>query len=75
MTLEVYVRLLDESVDVWRPVPATPSKKSDWFVLGTPHDYSPKTENLEFKLGTEVRCERRKLEDREQLVAVEAFQR
>lgn len=43
----VYVRLLDEGTDVWRPAPAAPQADGT-FEIEAPDDYDPKTENWEF---------------------------
>ena len=64
----VYVALLDEAVDVWRPVPAA-HIRDDIFQLSS--DPVPEAEEWEFEPGTLVRCEWRPLSDGEALVAVE----
>jgi hypothetical protein len=51
----VYVRLLDEGTDVWRPVPAT-SLPDGTFELGEPEGYDPDTEVWEFPPHARVRC-------------------
>jgi hypothetical protein len=55
----VYVRLLDEGTDVWRPTPAIPQADGS-FTIGEPEDYDPETESWEFPPQTRVRCVRRK---------------
>ena len=66
----VYVRLLDEGTDVWRPVGATPLPDGT-FRLQEPDDYDPNVERWEFPPSTKVRCVTRKFTDgREGLVAV-----
>jgi hypothetical protein len=52
---EVYVRLLDEGVDVWRPVRATKLSNGS-FRLGRPDEYDPQTEAWEFPPNAIVRC-------------------
>ena len=49
--LQVFVRLLDEGVDVWRPTGATVS--GDGYLLEGP---VPEGERWEFQPGTLVRC-------------------
>lgn len=54
----IFVRLLDEGVDVWRPVPATALGNGQYRLLQT-DDYDPETENWEFLPGVTVTCELR----------------
>jgi hypothetical protein len=65
----VYVRLLDEGTDVWRPVAA--SVLSDGvFQLAAP-DYDPETENWEFPPTAKVTCAAREFADgKERLVVI-----
>jgi len=66
----VYVRLLDEGTDVWRPVSATPLPDGTFRLL-EPTGYDPITETWEFPPSTKVRCVTRKFTDGgEGLVAV-----
>ena len=66
----VYVRLLDEGTNVWRPVPAVPQADGS-FRLDEPDDYDPQTESWEFPPHTKVTCARRRFADGEEpLVAV-----
>jgi hypothetical protein len=66
----VYVRLLDEGTDVWRPVRAT-ALPDGTFRLLEPDGYDPIAEKWEFPLLTKVRCASRKFTDGgEGLVAV-----
>ena len=70
LDIEVYVRLLDEGVDVWRPVPAKP-QAAGTFRLSRPEWYDPETETWEFLPETLVRCERKLFADgKRALVAV-----
>ena len=66
----VYVRLLDEGTDVWRPVRAT-ALPDGTFRLLEPNGYNPNAETWEFLPSTKVRCVTRKFTDGdESLVAV-----
>ena len=63
----IYVALLNEDVDVWRPVEA--EREGDFFrIIGA----MPETEEWSFRSGALVRCEARELSDGLALVAVEA---
>lgn len=66
-TQTVYVELLGEGVDVWRPVEAE-AETDDIFRL--PHP-APEGEAWRFPPGSRVRCESRQLSDRQALVATE----
>ena len=66
----VYVRLLDEGTDVWRPARAT-ALPDGTFRLLQPNGYDPKAERWEFPPSTKVRCVMKKFMDGdESLVAV-----
>jgi hypothetical protein len=66
----VYVRLLDEGPDVWRPVRAT-ALPDGTFRLLEPNGHDPKAETWEFPPLMKVRCVKRKFMDGgEGLVAV-----
>jgi len=66
----VYVRLLDEGTDVWRPVGAT-ALPDGTFRLLEPDGYDPNAETWEFPPLTKVCCVTRKFADGgEGLVAV-----
>jgi hypothetical protein len=67
-TATVYVPLLGEGVDVWRPVTATLDRDGAYRLP----DREPDGEAWVFSPGTLVRCERRKLADGDELVAVAA---
>ena len=58
----VYVRLLDEGTDVWRPVRAT-ALPDGTFQLLEPSGYDPNAERWEFPPSTKVRCIARKFTD------------
>jgi hypothetical protein len=64
-TRTVYVELVDEGVNVWRPVEAV--EDGDGFVLPMS---APDGERWRFPPGSRVRCELRELSDGEALVAV-----
>jgi hypothetical protein len=58
-TRRVYVALLDEGVECWRPVDAT-HVHDDEYVLGGP---VPDDEVWEFQPGEMVRCRERRFSD------------
>jgi hypothetical protein len=69
MARRIYVRLLDEGPDVWRPVEARDLGGGLFEILGS----QPSGQNWEFPPGAFVRCARRKFEgkqEREELVAI-----
>ncbi|HEY1300601.1 MAG TPA: hypothetical protein VGF07_08885, partial [Stellaceae bacterium] len=55
----VYVRLLEEGTDVWRPVRATALSDGTFRLLKT-NSYDPNAEKWEFPPSTTVRCVTRK---------------
>lgn len=55
-TTEIYVRLVDEAVDVWRPIRAQVLGDGLYLVPTAPSD-----ERWEFAPGTRVRCVLRSL--------------
>ena len=66
----VYVRLLDEGTDVWRPARAT-ALPDRTFRLLEPEGYNPNAERWEFPPSTKVRCVTRTFTDGDEgLVAV-----
>ena len=66
----VYVRLLDEGTDVWRPVRAT-ALPDGTFRLLEPNGYDPDSETWEFPPLTKVVCATNKFADGDEgLVAV-----
>ena len=69
-SITIYVRLLDEGTDVWRPTLATVCGDGVFRSLATPN-YNPEDESWEFLPGERVRCEKRKLSGGECIVAVE----
>ena len=56
-TATIHIALLDEGVEVWRPVDAEPMGSDIYLVLGP----VPGDEEWEFAPGTLVRCEMRRL--------------
>ena len=68
MVSKIYVYLLDEGTDVWRPVDAEALGENVYKIVGSPRD---DTENWEFPTGSVVRVEPRELSGGEALVAVE----
>ena len=68
-TETIYVALIDEGVEVWRPVLAA-RRAEDLFEIISKND-SPETEVWEFAAGSLVRCETKQLYDGPCLVAVE----
>lgn len=54
ISAEVFVRLLDEIVDVWRPVTAERIASDRFRILEQPYDRG--TERWEFEPGEEVIC-------------------
>ncbi len=68
-TKEVYVALLDEGVNVWRPALALPVDETT-YVLLRPDDYDPDDETWEFPPGSIVACETRRVRDGEIFAAV-----
>jgi hypothetical protein len=68
-TITVYVRLLDEGTDVFRPTLA--DRTSDgFFKLKPAEGYDSEDEHWEFLPGQIVKCEAMKLHGGERLVAV-----
>ncbi len=67
----IYIRLLDEDTEVFRPTLAEPLGQDAFRVLPT-SNYDPQDEKWEFVPGSVVECEKRKLDGEEILVAVKA---
>jgi len=67
----VYVKLLNEGIDVWRPVPAEDLAQRRYRLLPT-DNYDPDDEIWEFLPGTIAICEPRQLSDGICLVAIRA---
>lgn len=68
MTATVYVKLLDEGTDVWRPVVAEKVAEGLFRLVGKRDDSD---EVWEFDTGSIVRVERRTLSSGSEIVAVE----
>jgi hypothetical protein len=58
----VYVRLLDEGTEVWRPASAIALGDGSFRIV-KPDDYDPETEAWEFPPDSRVKCVRRKFAD------------
>ena len=52
---QIYVRLLDEGVEVWRPAEARQEADGAFTILWPSPE--PPGENWEFAVGTRVRCQ------------------
>ncbi|HEY4196658.1 MAG TPA: hypothetical protein VGM63_14040 [Mucilaginibacter sp.] len=69
MVKTIYIKLLDEGVDVYRPVPAVEIEDNTFEIMG--HDiYDPENEVWEFSPGTFVAVEKHNLNKEMALVAV-----
>lgn len=71
MTERIYVRLLNEGLDVWRPAPAWKIGQRTYIVL-RPETYEPDDEQWEFLPGSAVECDTRELSGGASLVATRA---
>ncbi len=60
-TVEIYVYLEDEGVDVWRPTTAKSLGEGRYLLQATP-DYDPDLEQWEFVPGTVVSSRMRRFE-------------
>lgn len=67
ISAEIFVRLLDENVDVWRPVTAERIASDRFRIVEQPYDRG--TERWEFVPGDEVICELIKSDDEAFLAA------
>jgi hypothetical protein len=72
MDSEIYVYLVDEGTDVWRPVQAQ-SLGSDRYKIVS-ENADPEDENWQFKTGEVVRCIQKPLSGGMCLVAVERIE-
>jgi len=68
MRRTIYVGLLDEGTDVWRPVEAEELDNGRFRIIS--ENSSPDDERWEFPQGSVVRCERRHLSEGPVPVAV-----
>lgn len=66
---EIFVALLNEEIDVWKPVKAE-YLGGNRYKLCQIYDYDPNIEQWEFSPGTIVECEIKKVQDGEILAAV-----
>jgi len=57
----IYIPLLDEAVDVWRPVEAL-HEEDDVYTIVSTNPY-PEDEHWQFTTGQSVRCRQMTLED------------
>jgi hypothetical protein len=73
MSDQIYVPLLDEGINVWRPAPAHKIDPSTYIVL-RPDNYDANDEHWEFPPGSVVVCETRPIDKRPVLVAVRRIQ-
>jgi hypothetical protein len=55
LTTQIYVALVDEGVDVWRPVRAAPVGNGVYLIVDQPYDRD--IETWEFEPGDRVVCE------------------
>jgi len=67
---EIFVRLLDEAVEVWRPVQARSTGPDRYLILEQPYDRE--IERWEFEPGAEVTCALVPADGGEILAAVKA---
>ena len=67
--ITIYVYLLDEGTDVWRPVDAIHIKDDIYQI--NPERAIPETETWQFLPGDIVRCEEKQLLKGKHLVAIE----
>lgn len=68
---QIYVRLLDEGTDVWRPVAATRLPDGTYILSEIPP--IPEDEEWEFRPGSRVEVEQTLREGRTELVAVRLY--
>jgi hypothetical protein len=67
---QIYVRLLDEGTDVWRPVAASGQGDGTYLLSETP---MPEDEKWEFPAGSRVAVEEKVFEGKTELVAVKLY--
>jgi hypothetical protein len=68
---EIYVRLLDEAVDVWRPVQAKNLHDDVYLIVDQPYDRAD--ELWQFAPGDTVVCQMAELSEGFTLVATELY--
>lgn len=70
MNETIYIRLVDEGIDVWRPVTAKKgSMPNSFFILPAPHNIIPPGESWEFSPGSYVLVRESILEEQKVNVA------
>jgi hypothetical protein len=69
----IYVALLDEGIDVWRPVEAERLARAPYLIVD--QNYDRGIERWEFEPGTVVRCRKENRDGRLLLVATEVARR
>lgn len=69
----IYVALLDEGIDVWRPVAARKIAPDTFLILD--QDYDREVETWQFEPGTVVRCRKERRDGRQIIVATELASR
>jgi hypothetical protein len=65
----IYVALLDEGIDVWRPVEAERLSPDRYLIID--QNYDRGIEGWQFEPGTVARCRKEKRDGRQILVATE----
>ena len=69
----IYVALMDEGIDVWRPVAARKIAPDTFLILD--QDYDREVETWQFEPGTVVRCRRKRRNGRQIIVATDIASR
>jgi hypothetical protein len=70
--LEIYIALLNENVNVWRPVKAKAIKNNIYLIVEQPYDSD--IETWEFKPGEKVLCKQIESNDGKILAAVKKIE-
>ena len=70
--VQIFVRLLDEGVDVWKPVQAQPESDGVYRIADQPYDRA--VEQWEFGPGEDVVCDLISSSDGLILAAIRSFQ-
>ncbi len=70
MKKNIYIQLLNEGTEVYRPVPAIKIKNNIYKLQGF-DIYNPKDEIWEFSPGTYVQVEKRNLDGENVLIAIQ----
>ena len=71
-SVRIFVKLLNEGTDVWRPVEAVRIDE-DVYQINRSNPYDPQDETWEFMPGTMVKCEMKNLGQGQQMVAIESI--